>query len=222
MTAHSSNRGMLTLLGISLAVFMVLPILAWGDTVDFLRHPARLGADVLIVLSSVAVLFTGANLGGVISSHPSAPGGYRPRDRDHAPLRGASTVRRCPRARHARRRPRPLSRSGRLDPRLCPSDRPHVRLTRSFPAAVARARRSLPRDHRILSPPPQSQLPGRVPGLDGLVPGLPLRHRLRADRALDSPGNQNDPQGRGDARTRIRRGYLAYKRRTCALIPFIN
>src|ERR1700733_8289512 len=53
-------------------IMLVTPVLmiglsvwGWGSWSEFIEHPARLGACVVVALSSLAALFSGANLRGL-------------------------------------------------------------------------------------------------------------------------------------------------------------
>jgi protein-S-isoprenylcysteine O-methyltransferase Ste14 len=48
---------------ISTGLFLVVPAWAWGDWRDFFAHPARVGAYLAVFAATVAMLFSGANLG---------------------------------------------------------------------------------------------------------------------------------------------------------------
>jgi protein-S-isoprenylcysteine O-methyltransferase Ste14 len=47
------------------ALMIGLSVWAWGSWSEFVAHPARLGACVVVALSSFAALFSGANLRGL-------------------------------------------------------------------------------------------------------------------------------------------------------------
>jgi protein-S-isoprenylcysteine O-methyltransferase Ste14 len=49
---------------ISIAVFMILPALAWGSWSGLRSDPARAGALLVLVAASLTMLVSGANLGG--------------------------------------------------------------------------------------------------------------------------------------------------------------
>jgi protein-S-isoprenylcysteine O-methyltransferase Ste14 len=46
----------------SLALFLVMPALAWGSVSGLLAHPARLGIYVVLIIGTVAFFFAGTNL----------------------------------------------------------------------------------------------------------------------------------------------------------------
>lgn len=62
MTTFMPSLRMILLLVISMSVFVVLPALAWGSWSSLLAHPARVGVLVVMIVGSIAFLFSGANL----------------------------------------------------------------------------------------------------------------------------------------------------------------
>jgi protein-S-isoprenylcysteine O-methyltransferase Ste14 len=52
------------------ALMVVLSVWAWGSGSDFIAHPARLGACVVVAIASLAAMFSGANLQGLESARP--------------------------------------------------------------------------------------------------------------------------------------------------------
>jgi protein-S-isoprenylcysteine O-methyltransferase Ste14 len=54
----------------AMAFLVGMPAWAWGSWSGLFRHPARVGMFVVVVLSTVAFLFTDANLGGARMSKP--------------------------------------------------------------------------------------------------------------------------------------------------------
>ena len=64
MALRPPSLGIVLVLVFSTAVILVLPVWSWGDLRGFFNHPARVGTYIVVLLSCLAVLFSGANLGG--------------------------------------------------------------------------------------------------------------------------------------------------------------
>jgi protein-S-isoprenylcysteine O-methyltransferase Ste14 len=64
MAIRRSNLGVLALMLVSASLFLGLAAWGWGSWTGLVAHPARAGACLLVVLSTIAVAFTEINLGG--------------------------------------------------------------------------------------------------------------------------------------------------------------
>jgi protein-S-isoprenylcysteine O-methyltransferase Ste14 len=64
MAIHRPNLKVVLLLIVSTALFLGLAAWGWGGWTGLLAHPARAGACLLMVLSTIAVVFTDANVSG--------------------------------------------------------------------------------------------------------------------------------------------------------------
>jgi protein-S-isoprenylcysteine O-methyltransferase Ste14 len=56
----------------SLALFFVIPALAWGSVSGLLAHPARLGAYVVVIIGTVAFFFAGTSLASFTWDDPKS------------------------------------------------------------------------------------------------------------------------------------------------------
>jgi protein-S-isoprenylcysteine O-methyltransferase Ste14 len=63
MAVRYPDAPLLLIVIASAAIFMGLPAWGWGSFSGFVDHPARVGACLVIVLASLAVLFSGTSLG---------------------------------------------------------------------------------------------------------------------------------------------------------------
>ncbi len=62
MTARRPDLPVSLFLVVSIALFFVLPALAWGSVSGLLAHPARVGAYLVIIIGVVAFPFAGTNI----------------------------------------------------------------------------------------------------------------------------------------------------------------
>jgi len=73
MGARSPNDWKIPIVLVSMVFFLALPVWAWGSLTSFIDHPARVGACIVVILASLAALFSGANLGGAMGPDPRTP-----------------------------------------------------------------------------------------------------------------------------------------------------
>ena len=54
MASRSPSLGLILMIELSTVFFLALPVWGWGDLCDFVDHPARIGALLVVVLASTA------------------------------------------------------------------------------------------------------------------------------------------------------------------------
>jgi protein-S-isoprenylcysteine O-methyltransferase Ste14 len=73
MALRLQNAGVVLIVLVSTGLFLGVPVWGWGSLGGFVDHPARVGACLVVVLASLAVLFSRANLGGALSADKRTP-----------------------------------------------------------------------------------------------------------------------------------------------------
>jgi protein-S-isoprenylcysteine O-methyltransferase Ste14 len=70
MTIRSPGAAVVSIVLLSTTGFLALPVWGWGNFGGFVDHPARVGACLVVALASIAMLFSGANMGGRWDADP--------------------------------------------------------------------------------------------------------------------------------------------------------
>jgi protein-S-isoprenylcysteine O-methyltransferase Ste14 len=73
MAVRLQNAAVVLIVLVSTGLFLGLPVWGWGSLGGFVDHPARVGACLAVVLASLAVIFTSANLGGALRADARTP-----------------------------------------------------------------------------------------------------------------------------------------------------
>jgi protein-S-isoprenylcysteine O-methyltransferase Ste14 len=73
MAVRSPEAGLALVLLVFTILFLGLPVWGWGSFGGFVDHPARVGACLVVFLATLAMLFSGANMGGSFRADERTP-----------------------------------------------------------------------------------------------------------------------------------------------------